>query len=103
MGGATKCYGGSAADAERQLKAATDRTDWEPEFKAMRVNALENRVKEQRSQESAAAVSAAANFLRAGDVRQAQTYVNLAARDPERATAVRELQELIGTMAKRPR
>lgn len=103
LGGATKCYGGSAADAERQLKVARDRTDWEPEFKTMRVGALETRVKEQRAQESAAAVNAAANFLRAGDVRQAQTYVNLAARDPERATAVRELQELIGTMAKRPR
>ncbi len=103
FGDATKCYGGSAADAERQLKAARDRTDWEPEFKTMRVNALEMRVKEQRAQESSAAVNAAANFLRAGDVRQAQTYVNLAARDPERAAAVRELQELIGTMTKRPR
>ena len=103
LGDATKCYGGSAANAERQLKAARDRADWEPEFKTMRMRALETRVKEQRAQESEAAVNAAANFLRAGDVRQAQTYVNLAARDPERAAAVRELQELIGTMTKRPR
>jgi tetratricopeptide (TPR) repeat protein len=103
LGDATKCYGGSAAGAERQLKTARDRTDWEPEFKAMRVKALETRAKEQRSQESAAAVGAAANFLRAGDVQQAQSYVNLAARDPERAAAVAELQELIRKMAGRPR
>jgi hypothetical protein len=41
--------------------------------------------------------------LRAGDVQQAQSYVNLAARDPERAAAVAELQELIRKMAGRPR
>lgn len=102
-GDATKCYGRLAADAERQLKAARDRTDLEPEFKVMRVNSLEARVKEQRAQESGAAVNAAANFLRAGDLRAAQTYINLAAPDPERAAAVPELQALIGTMAKRPR
>jgi hypothetical protein len=103
LGGATQCYGGLAADAERQLEMARDRADLEPEFKAMRVNALETRVKEQRSQQSAAAVNAATNYLRAGDVRSAQTYVNLAAQDPERAAAVRQLQDLIATMAKRPR
>ncbi len=73
FGRATECYGRSAADAERQLSVAMDRTDWDPEFKAMRVNALETRVKEQRAQESAA------------------------------AAAVRQLQELIRTRAKRPR
>ena len=103
LGDAATCYGASAADAERQLKTAKDQTDWEPEFKAMRMNALETRVKEQRSQESGAALNAARTFLRAGDVRRAQGYVEAAARDPARAAAVRELQELIGRMAKRPR
>lgn len=99
---ATLCHDGSARDAERQLRAVADRVDWEPDFKALRIAALEARVKEQRAQESAAAVNGAANFLRAGDVGQAQAYVDRAARDPERAAAVRELQELIGAL-RRPR
>jgi len=68
----------------------------------MRINALEARVKEQRAQESAAAVNAAANFLRAGDIGKAQSYVDRAARDPERAAAVNELREAIRAMGRRP-
>jgi tetratricopeptide (TPR) repeat protein len=98
LGDATRCYGASAAGAERQLTTARAQTDWEPAFQAMRVAALETRAKEQRSQESGAAVNAAANYLRAGDVRAAQAYVSRAARDPERAAAVAELQEVIKKM-----
>lgn len=58
FGDAATCYGASAADAERQLSAARDRTDWEPDFKAMRINALELRVKEQRAQANSAADAA---------------------------------------------
>ena len=103
LGDATKCYGELAADAERQLAAVRARSNWEPEYRAMRVAALEAQVEKYRSQESAAAVTAAANFVRAGDVDQAQTYTNLAARDPERAAAVQQLRELIEAMGKRPR
>ncbi len=100
---ATQCHDATARDAERQLRAAVDRVDWEADFKAMRITALEARLRDQRSQTSAAAYNAAANFLRAGDVGQAQTHVDVAARGPERAAAVRELQELIRAKAGRPR
>jgi thioredoxin-like negative regulator of GroEL len=59
--------------------------------------------REQRSQQSGAAINAARTFLRAGDVRAAQTCVDLAARDPQRAAQVAELQELIKKMPGRPR
>lgn len=99
---ATHCHDGSARDAERQLRSAVDRADWEPDFKALRINALEARVTEQRAQESTAAVNAAANSLRAGDLGQAQSYVDRAARDPDRAAAVNELRGLIEALRRRP-
>jgi hypothetical protein len=92
---AMDCYRLSALDTERRMHVMEAREDLEPDWRAKQLAGFEAAIKEDRSQESAAAYNAAANFLRGGDRAAAITYADLAARDPVRLPKVEELRKLL--------
>lgn len=97
---AMTCYDAAARNTEQRMQVILRRQDLESDFKARQIAGFEGAIKEDRSQESAAAYNAAANFLRAGDATRAATYAVLAARDPDRLGAVEELRKLIKQVIK---
>jgi hypothetical protein len=91
---AMECYRASALDIERRMRVMAAREDLDPEWRTTQLAGFEIAIKEDRSQESASAYNAAVNFLRGGDRTAANTYADLAARDPVRAPKVEELRKL---------
>jgi tetratricopeptide (TPR) repeat protein len=91
---AMECYRASALDIERRMRVMAAREDLDPEWRTSQLAGFEIAIKEDRSQESASAYNAAVNFLRGGDRAAANTYADLAARDPVRAPKVEELRKL---------
>jgi hypothetical protein len=91
---AMNCYQASALDIERRMRVMAAREDLDPEWRTSQLAGFEIAIKEDRSQESASAYNAAVNFLRGGDREAANTYADLAARDPVRAPKVEELRKV---------
>jgi tetratricopeptide (TPR) repeat protein len=93
---AMECYRASALDTERRMRVMAAREDLDPEWRTTQLAGFEIAIREDRSQESASAYNAAVNFLRGGDRTAANTYAELAARDPVRAPKVEELRKVLG-------
>ena len=93
--GAYTCYQGQAAVDALKLGEMKARTDLDPAFQQSQIAGFEAALKEDESQEFAAAYNAAMHFTRGGDLTQAKAYLDIAAKDPALADRVKNLSEII--------
>jgi len=95
FGGAARCYDAAALRSERGRDEMAARTDVDEEFRARQLEGFEAAIKEDRSQESAAALNAAIGYALGGDRGTADKYLDQAAKDPERRMAVADLRQVL--------
>lgn len=93
--GAARCYENSAAIAERARAEMVARTDLEEAFRSRQIAGFEAAIKEDRSQESAAALNAAIGYARGGDRATAERYIDQAAKDPARKLTAEDLRQVM--------
>jgi hypothetical protein len=89
------CYGVDVADDERGLRSMQARTDLDPDFRDRQIANFEATLKEDRSQQFAAAFNAANQAAHGGAVDRARQLVEVAAKDPALADKVAQLRDLI--------
>ena len=92
---AETCYADSVTDIERRREQMATRTDVDQAFRERQLAGFDAALQEDRSQRSAAALNAAMNFARAGDIPNANKYIDSAAGDPARAVPIAELRKAI--------
>jgi tetratricopeptide (TPR) repeat protein len=91
---AMTCYE-RAVRQDRELRASMEQSDVDPDFKRAQLAGFDAAIKEDGSQQSAAAYNAAVNYLRADKPDKALEYADLAARDPDRRDKAEALKKLI--------
>jgi tetratricopeptide (TPR) repeat protein len=91
---AMSCYERSVVE-DRRLKTEMEAADVDPDFKKMQLAGFDAAIKEDSSQQSAAAYNAAVNFLRGEKPDKALEYAELAAKDPDRRDKAEALKKII--------
>jgi hypothetical protein len=89
------CYGRRVADSERRLAAMEARTDLDADFRTAQIAGFRAAIKEDRSQQHAAAFNAASQAAQAANVPRARTFLELAAPDPELGDLVAQLRKIL--------
>lgn len=95
FGDAAQCYDTSAARSERARDEMAARTDVDPEFRARQLAGFEAAIREDRTQESAAALNAAIGYARGGDTSTAEKFLDQAAKDPARRLTVADVRQVM--------
>jgi tetratricopeptide (TPR) repeat protein len=90
------CYETGVKESEAGLRSMQAREDVDPDFKARQIAGFEAALKEDRTQQYAAAFNAANQYAHGGDVPKAKILLEIAARDPALATQVADLRKIIG-------
>ena len=93
--GAAGCYDASAGDSERQREIMAARTDLDPGFRARQLTGFDAAIREDRTQESAAALNAAIGYARARDLEAAERYIEQAKKDPARRIMAEDLRQVM--------
>jgi tetratricopeptide (TPR) repeat protein len=92
---AMECYNVDRVKTMEALKEMTMIENVDADWKKGQILNFQAVIKEDESQISAAAFNAAVNFARAQNREKALEYLDIAAKDPDRAAAVDELRKLI--------
>lgn len=95
FGEAARCYDLSAARSERARDEMAVRTDVDEEFRARQLAGFEAAIREDRSQESAAALNAGIGYARGGDTAAAERFLDQAAKDPARRLTVADVRQVM--------
>jgi hypothetical protein len=90
------CYERAAYVARAGLQKMLAAENVDPEFKARQIAGFEAAIKEDTSQQYAAAFNAANHYARGGDPAKARTLLEIAARDPALEARVAELRKILG-------
>ncbi len=93
---AMHCYETRVLVTEQSLKEMQGRESLDPEFKARQIQGFEAALKEDRSQQYAAAFNAANQYAQSGSLDKAKTLLEVAAKDPALADMVGQLRRIIG-------
>ncbi len=89
------CYARNVQQDQDGLTAVSAREDLEPDYKAQQMAGFEQALKDDRSQQYAAAFNAASRFAQGGDLAQARALIEIAALDPTLEKLVASLREII--------
>jgi tetratricopeptide (TPR) repeat protein len=92
---AARCYDGAAMRTERSRAEMAARTDLDESFRARQIAGFDAAIKEDRTQESAAALNAAIGYARGGDRTAAEPYIDQAAKDPARKPMAEDLRQVM--------
>jgi tetratricopeptide (TPR) repeat protein len=90
------CYEGNVIIAEDGLKKVQAATNMDEAFKARQIAGFQAVIKEATSQQYASAFNAANHFARAAELAKARRLLDIADKDPELQTRVKELRKIIG-------
>ncbi len=99
---AMNCYSRAADYSEGGLRAMEARTDVDPVFQASQIEGFKAALREDRTQQYAAAFNAANHYARAGNLEKARPLLEIAAKDPALEKLVAELRRIIGKSAAAP-
>jgi tetratricopeptide (TPR) repeat protein len=91
---AMRCYERAVVE-DQKLRASMEASDVDPDFKNAQLAGFDAAIKEEASQQSAAAYNAAVNYLRAEQPDKALEYADLAAKDPDRREKADALKKII--------
>lgn len=92
---AMRCYESAVLYDQSKLEEMKKADNVDEAFRAAQILGFELAIKDDSSQVSASAYNAAVNYARAQNREKALEYLDLAAKDPERAKQVAELRALI--------
>jgi tetratricopeptide (TPR) repeat protein len=98
---AEECYAASILETESRREQMVARTDLDPAFRERQLAGFDAALQEDRSQRSAAALNAAMNFARGGDIPNANKFIDSAALDPAREGSILELRKAIEQLQNR--
>jgi tetratricopeptide (TPR) repeat protein len=89
------CYTRLSQELENRLSAVRDRTDLDAAWRAKQLAFYEAGLKTSRSQFHASAFNTANQAAQSGDAERAKRFLEIAALDPELATPVGQLREIL--------
>jgi tetratricopeptide (TPR) repeat protein len=92
---AMSCYETQVALDRVGLAKIQRREDLDPDFKQAQIDGFEAAIKEDQSQQYAAAFNAANHYARGGNVDKARTCLDIAAKDPALAGQVAALRKIL--------